>query len=79
MEFLWRDGVLTSAAKTQLASSASVTVVAQVSGSAWSTTCPSAKSGSSWHRISAINGKSVSSLYGVSYLYAATGVLKAAP
>jgi hypothetical protein len=51
-------------------------VVATVSGSHWSTTCPGAKSGSTWYRISAINGRSVSSLYGRTYLYAATGVLK---
>ncbi|HEV8403332.1 MAG TPA: SH3 domain-containing protein [Candidatus Limnocylindrales bacterium] len=68
----------TSAIKTRLGTSAKVTVVATVSGSHWNTTCPGAKSGSTWYRISAINGKSVSSLYGRSYLYAATGVLKKA-
>ena len=41
-----------------------VTVVATVGGSHWSTTCPSAKSGATWYRISAINGKSVSRVYG---------------
>jgi hypothetical protein len=65
--------------KVRLSTSATVTVVAKVSGGSWSTTCPTFKSGSSWYRISAVNGKSVSSLYGVSYIYAATGVLKAAP
>ena len=68
-----------SAIRTRLASSARVTVVATVSGSHWSTTCPGAKSGVTWYRISAINGRSISSLYGRSYLYAATGVLTAIP
>ena len=75
-----RTGPSTSAAvRTHLAASAKVTVVATVSGSQWSTICPSAKSGSSWYRISAINGKSVGSVYGQAYLYAATGVLNALP
>jgi uncharacterized protein YgiM (DUF1202 family) len=65
-----------SAVRTVIATSAKVTVVATVSGSHWSATCPGAKAGTTWYRISAINGKSVSSLYGRSYLYAATGVLK---
>ena len=54
-------------------------MVATVSGSSWSAVCPTAKSGSGWYRISAVNGTSVRTLYGVSYLYGATGVLKAAP
>ena len=68
----------TSAIETRPATTARLTVVATVSGSHWSAVCPSAKSGSSWYRISAINGKSVASLYGRQYLYAATGVLKRA-
>ena len=69
---------MTSAIRTRLASSAKVTVVATVAGAHWSTSCPGPKSGSTWYRISAINGKSVSSLFGRTYLYAATGVLKKA-
>ncbi|MCJ7709593.1 MAG: SpoIID/LytB domain-containing protein [Chloroflexi bacterium] len=65
--------------KTRLTTGSTVTVVTKVSGSRWRATCPTAKSGSGWYRISAINGKSVKSLYGVTYLYGATGVLKAAP
>jgi hypothetical protein len=68
-----------SAVRTRLAASTRVTVVAKVSGSKWTTTCPTAESGSTWYRISAINGKSVRTLYGLSYLYAATGALSAAP
>jgi hypothetical protein len=72
-----RTGTSTSTSvKVRLATSARVTVVTTVSGSHWSTTCPTAKSGSGWYRISAVNGKSVKSLYGLSWLYAATGVLK---
>ena len=75
-----RTGTSTgSAIKASLTAGSTVTVVAKVSGSSWSATCPTPKSGSGWYRISAVNGRSVSSLYGVSYLYAATGVLKTAP
>ena len=70
---------LSAPVRTHLAPSGTVTVIATVSGSHWSTTCPSAKSGSTWYRISAINGKSVSSTYGRASLYVATGVLGAIP
>jgi len=54
-----------------------VTVVATVTGSSWQTPCAGASvSGSTWYRISTVNGKSVSALYGVSYLYAATRLFK---
>jgi GH25 family lysozyme M1 (1,4-beta-N-acetylmuramidase) len=50
-----------------------VTVVAAVSGGSWSATCAgNSVSGSSWWRIKAIDGTSVNSLFGVSYVYAAT-------
>src|SRR3954454_432608 len=72
-----RTGTSTSTAvKARLGTSARVTVVATVSGSHWAASCPTSKSGSGWYRISAVNGKSVKSLYGLSWLYAATGVLR---
>ncbi|MGZ4110693.1 MAG: SH3 domain-containing protein, partial [Actinomycetota bacterium] len=75
-----RTGASTGAAVlTHLAVSAKVTVVATVGGSRWCATCPTAKSGTTWYRISAINGKSVSGLYGRSDVYAATGVLTGLP
>ncbi len=49
-----------------------VSVVATVTGGTWQTKCPRAVSARSWYRISAIGGTSVKSLYGVTYLYAAT-------
>jgi len=67
-----------SPVKAQLAATATLTIVGTVTGSPWRATCPTVKSGSTWYRISAINGKSVKHLYGVTYLYAAAGVLKAA-
>jgi SpoIID/LytB domain protein len=73
-----RTSASTSATvKVKLGINSSVTVTSTVSGSAWSTTCPTAKSGSGWYLVSHVNGTSVSSLYGVSVLYAATGVLTA--
>jgi uncharacterized protein YgiM (DUF1202 family) len=72
-----RTGTSTTAAvKVRLGTSARVTVVATVAGSHWVASCPTSKSGSGWYRISTINGKSVKSLYDVTWLYAATGVLK---
>ena len=68
-----------STIKTSLTLANSVTVSATVTGAAWGTSCPGWKSGSSWYRISHVNGQTVSALYGVSALYAATGVLKASP
>jgi GH25 family lysozyme M1 (1,4-beta-N-acetylmuramidase) len=53
-----------------------VTVSAKVSGGWWKADCRSSVSGSSWYAITAINGRSVSSLFGVSALYAATGLFR---
>ena len=54
-----------------------VTVTATVTGGNWRVTCAGkTSSGKSWYRISAINGKSVKSLYGVTYLYSASGLFK---
>ncbi len=74
-----RSGPSTTAAvKARLSLSAKVTSVALVAGTAWTTNCPGTKSGSTWYRISAVNGRTVRSLYGVTSLYAASGVLKRA-
>ncbi|MCI0582665.1 MAG: SpoIID/LytB domain-containing protein [Chloroflexi bacterium] len=73
-----RTAASTSAAvKVRLPLASTVTVTGTVAGSAWGTSCPTWKSGSTWYTVSHINGTSVSSLYGVSTVYAATGVLKA--
>ena len=68
-----------SAVKATLGANATLTVAAKVSGGRWRTACPNAKAGTTWYRVSAINGRSVKARYGVTYLYAATGVLTAAP
>lgn len=75
-----RTGTSTGAAvKATLAASARLTVTAKVSGGTWKAACPTTKSGSTWYRVTAINGKTVKATYGVTYLYAATGVLTALP
>jgi hypothetical protein len=57
-----------------------VTVAATVSGGRWRTSCPGTTVyGTSWYRISAINGTSVKTLYGVTYVYAATRLFKTTP
>ncbi|HUF85282.1 MAG TPA: SpoIID/LytB domain-containing protein, partial [Acidimicrobiia bacterium] len=63
--------------KTQVDTGALITVVKTVSGGSYQTKCNSKSlSGSDWHKISAINGVSVSSLYGVSYLFGASKLFK---
>jgi GH25 family lysozyme M1 (1,4-beta-N-acetylmuramidase) len=73
-----RTAVSTTATlKVRLAVNTRVTSVATVSGGHWSTLCAGAsKSGSTWYRIISIGGKSVKTLYGVSYLYGATSLFK---
>lgn len=59
---------------------ARATVVASLTGTRYRTTCANrAVSGTSWYRISALNGRTVRAVYGVSYLYAAAGLFGAAP
>jgi GH25 family lysozyme M1 (1,4-beta-N-acetylmuramidase) len=60
-----------------LASGARITADRTVAGGKWHTTCAgSSKSGTAWWRITAIGSRTVKSLYGVSYLYAATSLFK---
>ena len=53
-----------------------VTAASKVSGGSWAADCKTSVSGSSWYKITAVGGKSVSSLYGVSAVYAATGLFR---
>ncbi|MEO8273916.1 MAG: glycoside hydrolase family 25 protein, partial [Chloroflexota bacterium] len=55
-----------------------VTTSGTVTGGSWSADCLKSVSGKSWYKITAVGGKSVSSLYGVSVVYAATGLFRAA-
>ena len=66
--------------KVSIPTGTRVAVDVGVAGTAWHASCAGkALSGSVWYRISAINAKSVQSLYGVAYLYAASGLFKPAP
>ena len=48
-----------------------------IAGGSWSTTCAGAAvSGSNWYKITAINGVTILSKYGVTYAYVATGLVK---
>jgi stage II sporulation protein D len=63
--------------KTSVNTGAVLTVAATVTGGSYLTSCLGVSlSGSSWYKFSAINGKSVSSLYGVSYVYGASKLFK---
>src|SRR4051794_10072335 len=65
-------------ARTVASIGTKVSVVATVTGGSWRTTCAGkTTTGTTWYRISAINGKTVRSLYGVSYLYSVTSLWRA--
>ena len=55
-----------------------VTATGTVPGDPWSATCVTAVSGNTWYSIVAMNGVSVTARYGVSVVYAATGLFQAA-
>jgi GH25 family lysozyme M1 (1,4-beta-N-acetylmuramidase) len=62
--------------RTVIGKNSLVTASATVSGSSWKADCGSTVKGTSWLKIVAVNGKSVSSLYGVGALYAAKGLFR---
>ncbi|HEV7604808.1 MAG TPA: glycoside hydrolase family 25 protein, partial [Candidatus Limnocylindrales bacterium] len=60
-----------------VATSTRVAVVATVTGGSWRTSCAGkTATGRTWYRISAVNGKSVRALYGVTYVYAASSLFR---
>ena len=65
-----------SPALTVMPTGTVITYTGVVSGSAWSGGCAATASGSTWYAISAVNAKSVASLYGVTVAYAATGMFR---
>jgi GH25 family lysozyme M1 (1,4-beta-N-acetylmuramidase) len=67
----------TATAKVSLAAGTDVTVYGTVSGGAWKASCGSATSGDRWYRITRVDGVSVKTRYGVSYLYGAKGLFRA--
>jgi SpoIID/LytB domain protein len=74
-----RSGAATTfARKAQVDRGARLTVVATVSGGHYGATCAGVwQSGTGWYKVSAINGKTVKSLYGVTYVYGAKKLFKA--
>jgi SpoIID/LytB domain protein len=61
---------------TQVDTGARLTVVSKVNGGSYSAQCAGIQAGHYWFKISTINGKTVKSLYGVAYLYAAHKLFK---
>ena len=53
-----------------------VTSSSTVSGGTWAADCKTSVSGTTWYRITTVGGKSVSSLYGVDAVYAASGLFR---
>ena len=74
-----RTGTSTTTTVKARLSSGTLTVTGTRAGSSLEHRLRRPKAGSGWYRVSHVNGKPVSSLYGVAVLYAATGVLRAAP
>ncbi len=54
-----------------------VTVAGTVAGTSWAAECGASVAGATWHRITAVGGRSTSSLYGVSAVFAASGLFRA--
>ena len=74
-----RSAPSTDASTTQIIdSNVVVTAADAVSGGSWAADCATSVSGDTWYRIVEVGGQSVSSLYGVSEVYAATGLFRAA-
>ena len=72
-----RTSTSTAAATTTIIDTNSVvTSSAKVTGGSWAADCATSVSGSSWYMITAVGGRSVSALYGVSALYAASGLFR---
>ena len=68
---------VTNVILAEVRTTARLTVVSKVSGGKYRSACGATTvSGSTWYRISAVNGKSTSSLYGHSTVYAASALFK---
>ncbi len=53
-----------------------ITTSGTVAGDSWSATCVTPVTGNTWYTVTAVNGTSVSSLYGAAVAYAATGLFQ---
>ena len=70
-----RDSPSTSATSlVSMPTGTIVTTTGTVSGGSWSATCVTDVAGTTWYAITAVDGQSVSALYGVSVAYAASGL-----
>lgn len=78
--YLRTKATTSASAQVMIKTDTRVTVTRVVTGSAYKTTCSGRTvSGDGWFLISAINGKTVKSLYGISYVYGAAGLFKTIP
>jgi len=65
--------------RARIPSDSVVTVSAKVGGGWYATRCGTAVSGQAWYAITAIGGRTVKALYGVTTLYAASRLFRSAP
>ena len=68
---------LTGTVEALINTGATVVASGTVSGDAWSATCGTNVSGSTWLVITSVGGTSTTSLYGVAQVYAASGLFSA--
>ena len=74
-----RAGPTTDAATTSIIDENTVVTAADaVSGGSWSADCGATVAGDDWYRITEVGGKSVSSLYGTTEVYGASGLFRTA-
>jgi GH25 family lysozyme M1 (1,4-beta-N-acetylmuramidase) len=75
--YLRASPATTAASVALLSTGTGITSSGTVTGGSWSANCLTAVSGNKWYAVSAVDGVSVQALYGVSVLYAATGLFRA--
>lgn len=73
---LRRAPYTTATVRLRIPRGSRVVVADSVRGGSWRAACPGWVSGTRWYRITAVNGRTVRSLYGVSVLYAAAGLFR---
>jgi lysozyme len=74
-----RSGPTTDADTTSIINENTVVTAADaVSGGSWEADCPATVAGDEWYRITEVGGQSVSSLFGVPEVFAASGLFRTA-
>jgi lysozyme len=74
---LFKPWVVPPVTRYAVATGTRITAVGTVTGGSWNTTCGTARVwGPHWYKISHVDGRTARSLYGVDYVYGATGLFR---